>query len=106
LSHGSKSSINQFLLKDKPTITELSHTYNVSRKTVHKWLDRYQESSWAGLEELPRAPLHHPNATPPETVSTLIDTRLKHPNWGPKKIIARLEKQYPDQSLAGSQHSG
>jgi putative transposase len=97
--------INSYL-KDKPTITELSQTYNVSRKTIHKWIDRYQAQGWGGLEELPRAPLHHPNATPPGMVNTLIETRLKHPHWGPKKIIARLEKQHPDQSWPAPSTAG
>lgn len=83
-------------LKEEYTITELSHNYNVSRETVYKWIKRYQAKGLAGLEELPRAPLNHPNATSPLIVSQLIDTRLKHKNWGPKKIIARLEKLHPE----------
>ena len=94
-------------LKDEYTITELSQNYLVSRETVYKWIKRYQEKGMAGLEELSRAPLSHPNATSPEIVSQLIDTRLKHKNWGPKKIIARMEKLYPEScwpapSTAGS----
>jgi transposase-like protein len=94
-------------LKDEYTITELSQNYQVSRETVYKWIKRYQEEGLAGLEELSRAPLTHPNATRPEIVSQLIDTKVKHSNWGPKKIVARLEKLNPESvwpapSTAGS----
>jgi len=82
-------------LKDEYTITELSQNYQVSRETVYKWIKRYQTKGFQGLEELSRAPLSHPNATPAAIVSQLIETRLKHKNWGPKKIIARLEKLHP-----------
>jgi putative transposase len=84
-------------LKEDYTITELSQMYTVSRKTIYKWIERYQAKGWEGLEELSRAPLQHPNATSPQIVSHLIDTKLQHTTWGPKKVVARLEKLYPDQ---------
>jgi transposase InsO family protein len=83
-------------LKDEYTITELNKIYSVSRKTIYKWIERYQVKGFEGLDELSRAPFNHPNATALEKVSKLIDTKLKHKTWGPKKIVARLEKQYPD----------
>jgi putative transposase len=83
--------------KGNYSITELSQIYNISRKTIYKWIERYQEKGSEGLNELSRAPLNHPNATGPEIVSKLIDTKLEHKTWGPKKIVARLEKQFPDQ---------
>jgi putative transposase len=93
-------------LKDEYTITELSTNYHVSRNTVYKWIERYQSKGLEGLEELSRAPLSHPNATRPETISQLIDTKLKHKNWGPKKIIAKLEKLHPDFSWPASSTAG
>lgn len=93
-------------LKDEYTITELSQNYQVSRETVYKWIKRYQERGLEGLGELSRAPLRHPNATHPEIVSQLIDTRLKHKNWGPKKIIARLEKIHPESSWPAPSTAG
>lgn len=93
-------------LKDEYTITELSQNYQVSRETVYKWIKRYQERGLEGLGELSRAPLRHPNATHPEIVSQLIDTRLKHKNWGPKKIIARLEKLHPESSWPAPSTAG
>jgi transposase InsO family protein len=94
-------------LKDEYTITELSQNYQLSRETVYKWIKRYQARGLEGLEELSRAPLSHPHATHPEIVSQLIDTKVKHQNWGPKKIIARLAKLHPESpwpapSTAGS----
>jgi transposase InsO family protein len=83
-------------LKDDYTVTDLSQIYKVSRKTIYKWIERYQEKGVEGLDESSRAPFNHPNATGPEIVSKLIDTKLKHKNWGPKKIVVRLEKRYPD----------
>src|SRR4030042_5070809 len=81
-------------LRDDYTITELSQVYGVSRKTIYKWIGRYKSSE--SLKELPRAPLNHPNATSPEIVNMLIETKLRHRTWGPRKIVARLEREYPE----------
>ena len=93
-------------LKDEYTITELSQNYHVSRETVYKWIKRYHEKGMEGLEDLSHAPLNHPNATSPEIVSQLIDTRLQHKTWGPKKIIARLEKLHPETSWPAPSTAG
>jgi transposase InsO family protein len=81
-------------LKNIYSITQLHKLYGVSRKTIYKWIARYKQDSMSGLEDKPRAPLSHPNATPKELVSRIIEIRIKH-NWGPKKIISWLKKKYP-----------
>ena len=43
-------------------ITELSQAYGVSRKTVYKWIGRYEKEGWLGLEDRSRAPHRHANA--------------------------------------------
>lgn len=83
-------------LKQEYTIKELGEQYKVSRKTIYKWISRYEEKGVSALEELSHAPHTHPNATPPEIVDRLIDTKLKHRNWGPKKVVAWLERHEPE----------
>src|SRR5258708_9710179 len=43
-------------------ISELAAEHGVSRKTVYKWIERYEEGGWSALEDQSRAPRHHPNA--------------------------------------------
>lgn len=86
--------------------TELSTIYEVSRPTVYKWINRYEEEGVTGLEEQPRVPLNQPNATPSEIAEMIINTKLQHQYWGPKKIIAWLNinqpwEQWPAASTAG-----
>ena len=75
-------------LKQEYTIKKLSQIYEVSRKTIYKWIDRYEEGGLTALEELTSAPHNHPNATPPEIVDGLINIKLRHRSWGPKKVVA------------------
>lgn len=78
-------------------ITDLSKKYEVSRKTVYKWTRRYQEEGLDGLKERSRAPRISPNQTKDHIVEILIDEKCIHKSWGPKKIIAFLQRKYPYQ---------
>jgi putative transposase len=77
-------------------ITELREIYGVSRKTIYKWINRYEAEGATGLEERSRAPIHHRNATPLEIVEQVVATKLKYQKWGPKKVVAWLKEHYPD----------
>jgi transposase len=81
-------------LRREFSITELSRVYGVSRPTVYKWIGRYRERGSAGLEELARQPLNHPNATPADLVEKIVTMKLAHQKMGPKKIIVNLQRQY------------
>jgi transposase InsO family protein len=87
--------VNDWLNRDY-TITELSNIYGVSRKTIYKWIERFQNRGISGLGERSRAPLNHPNATPIDIVDMIIKAKLIKQRWGPKKIVARLEYERPD----------
>jgi transposase InsO family protein len=93
-------------LSEEYSITELSQIYDVSRKTIYKWIERYETGGPAGLEERSRAPVGHPNAIPLKVVEKIIAAKLYHQKWGPKKVIAWLrgqhsEEQWPAVSTAG-----
>lgn len=83
-------------LKKDYTVVELGQIYGISRKTVYKWLDRYQREQTDGLKERDRAPFHHPNATPCEVVDMIVKAKLTHQRWGPKKLLARLKDEHQD----------
>jgi transposase len=50
----------------------------VSRPTVDKWLHRYLEEGWAGLEDRSSRPHHSPTRTPPEIEQQVLDARAAH----------------------------
>ena len=78
------------------SVAELSRLYGVSRKTVYKLLRRYEAEGEAGLLDRSRAPHHHPNATPSEVAERIVEMKLEHKTWGPKKVVARLRMLEPD----------
>jgi putative transposase len=77
------------------SITDLSHKYGIHRKTIYKWIGRYDEHGVCGLEELSRAPKSHPQQTPDTVIDRIIAQRNKNRKRGPKKIRAVLRREYP-----------
>jgi transposase InsO family protein len=82
-------------LSEEYSISQLSKMYEVSRKTVYKWIGRYQTEGPPGLEERLKAPRTHPNATPLAVAREVVAVKLRHQRWGPKKILAWLEGHRP-----------
>lgn len=79
------------------SIMELSEIYGVSRKSIYKWTRRYEELKIDGLKEMSRAPLNHPNQTKEEIIEALIEEKMGHTKWGPKKILSHLQKIRPEE---------
>lgn len=80
-------------------MTALCEEFGISRKSGYKWIARYDQGGVAALEERSRAPLTHPHAYPSEVVGSLVALRQDHPTWGARKLIAFLERRYPDLGL-------
>ncbi len=87
------------------SMTELCQRYGISRETGYKWVDRYFEHGVEGLKDQSRAPKSCPHRTDPAVVELLAEARRRHPSWGPKKLIAWLDRRHhrpwPAASTAG-----
>jgi len=97
--------IGDWLRRDY-TKRELCRAYGISRPTADKWIRRYREGGPGGLAELSRAAHSHPNQTADEVRAMIIETKLAHQSWGPKKVMDRLrgeqaERDWPADSTAG-----
>ena len=86
--------IAEWLEFDAP-VSELALRYGVSRKTVYKWLERFERDGPEGLADQSRAPHHHGRAMPETVREALIAEWRAHPHWGPRKVRARLLKTQP-----------
>jgi len=88
------------------SVVELCELYGVSRKTGYKWLARYEQEGFSGLEDRSRTAHRLPHRMAPEVADRILALRRRHPSWGPKKLISRLEgldasTQWPAPSSAG-----
>jgi len=84
-------------LKKEVPIGDLCSQYGISRKTGYKWLSRYLELGAMGLAEQSRAPKTIPWRISAETEAAILGLRERFPTWGPRKLLARLVLDVPDE---------
>ena len=77
------------------SMAELCRRYGVSRRTGYKWLQRYQQQGWAGLEDRSRAPRRHPLQTAATIEQEILALRAQHTRWGAITLQARLQRAQP-----------
>ena len=77
------------------TVSELAARYGVSRETFYVWKARRDVGHSHWFEARPRTPHHHPHATPQAKIEAITALRRRFPQWGPKKIRARLVLDHP-----------
>ena len=81
------------------SITELAERFSVSRKTVHKWINRYKEHGQRGFHERSRRPHVCPRQTDAATVKELVALRKQHPRWGARKLLNLMQRRDPKREL-------
>lgn len=85
---------------------ELCLAYGISRPTGDKWIQRYEREGLDGLKERSRAPHSHPARVTGAIQERIIETKLRHQAWGPKKVMDWLRRNdggqsWPVDSTAG-----
>lgn len=79
-------------------MTNLCLRFNISRKTAYKWLARYNEFGDEGLKDQSKAPIKPHFVYTEAQIQTALDFKYKRRKWGPKKILAELQKAYPSET--------
>lgn len=77
------------------SISELADLYELSRKTVYKWLERHAAEGVAGLANRSRAPLHSPSRVSEEISAQIVAARQRW-KWGPRKLRVKLAAAQPE----------
>ncbi len=82
-------------LRNAYTMSELCDGYGISRPTGYKWAERYKQSGLDGLKACSRRPHHHPMSVPEAIKEQIIEVKLSHQSWGPKKVLDYLRRHEP-----------
>ncbi len=93
-------------LRGEDTKSALCRGYGISRPTADKWIGRYAEQERQGLTERSRAPHTHPNETGETLRAMIVETKLRHQQWGPKKVMDRLRRQQPNEAWPADSTAG
>jgi putative transposase len=76
------------------SLSDLAERYSISRKTAYKWIDRYEQHGKDGLQDQSRRPYSCPWQTESYIAEALIELRLAHLSWGPRKLLDVLERRH------------
>lgn len=82
------------------SVSELCREYNISRPTGYKWIARYKAGE--ELSDKSHSARTQPHRTPEETENLILDTRVRHPTWGGRKIIHYLREKGNEKLPAAS----
>jgi putative transposase len=78
--------------EDGLSISELAEINGVSRKTIYKWLERYEGQGLEGLSDRSRRPHDSPSQVSAEVESAIVAARQRW-KWGPGKLRVKLLQQ-------------
>lgn len=81
------------------SIAELAERFGISRRTAHKWINRYKQHGQAGYQELSRRPHTCPWQTDRAIVKELVKLRKARPKWGPRKLLNLMHRRDPERRL-------
>ncbi len=81
------------------SISELSERFSISRKTAHKWINRYRRHGQEGYRGLSRRPHTCPWQTDKAIAAELVKLRKVHPRWGPRKLLDLMQRRDPKRKL-------
>ena len=81
------------VIADGETVTEVAARFGVARKTLHGWLARYEVGGLEGLVDRSHRPRSCPHQMPALVEVALVEVRVAHPSWGPRRLVFELGKR-------------
>ena len=88
------------------SMSELCERFGVSRETGYTLLRRWRAEGVDGLKERSRAPKRSPQRMDEAVEHLLVSARQSHPRWGPRKVLAYLQKRDPELVLPAASTVG
>jgi len=83
----------------KYSITELCRSFEISRPTAYRLIERFERLGFEGLKEQSRSPQRHPNSTLENIVESILKLKSKHKLWGAKKIRILLFNEFSEEQI-------
>jgi putative transposase len=83
-------------------VSDLARRHGVSRKSVYKWLSRFEAEGWDGVKDQSRARHHQAQAIGVEVEAAIVALKGRWPDWGAPKLRHKLAQPSPVRRKAPS----
>src|ERR1700716_2659196 len=84
------------------TVSEVASDWGVSRRTMHRWLVRYEGDGLEGLNNRSHRPAQSPHQMPPAVEAMVLEMRRSHPYWGARRIAFELVRKRTERAPSES----
>src|SRR5712691_9659604 len=74
-------------------VMEVASQWGVSRRTVHRWLARYEKEGLEGLPDRSHRPARCPHQMPAEIEVRVFEMRRAHRYWGARRLALELARK-------------
>jgi transposase InsO family protein len=81
------------VIGDGRTVDEVASDWGISRRTMHRWLARYEGDGLEGLNNRSHRPAHCPHQTSPAVEAMVLEMRRAHSYWGARRIAFELARK-------------
>src|SRR2546429_8210079 len=81
------------VIGDGRTVEEVARDWGISRRTMHRWLARYEGDGLEGLNNRSHRPAHCPHQTSPAMEGMVVEMRRAHAYWGARRIAFELRRK-------------
>jgi transposase InsO family protein len=81
------------VLRNGASIVEVAARLQVSRQTVHEWINRYAAEGIDGLKNRSHRPRSCPHQMAPHAETRMLELRRFHPGWGPRRLEHALGRE-------------
>ena len=81
------------VIGDGRTVGEVARDWGISRRTMHRWLARYEGDGLEGLNNRSHRPAHCPHQTSPAVEAMVLEMRRSHAYWGARRIAFELARK-------------
>ena len=83
----------QGVLADGRTVSDVASQWSISRRTMHRWLARYEGEGLEGLSDRSHRPEHCPHQMEAGLEVQVLEMRRAHPYWGARRIAFELRRK-------------
>src|SRR5438270_1398340 len=81
------------VIGDGRTVSEVATVWGVSRRTMLRWLLRYEGDGLEGLNNRSHRPAQSPHQMPAAVEAMVLEMRRSHPYWGARRIAFELARK-------------